>query len=325
MKVLLTGSGGMLGSGLVPALHNAGHEVTATDIDLANKSPWAIDGLELSHLDVRVPGAISSAIDEGKFDILCHLAAETDLEVSDADPDHAYLTNTVATKYAALACRDADIPMVYISTAGVFDGEKVGPYHEWDNANPLNVYGRTKLEGEKYVEQWVGDYYIVRAGWMVGGGPGKDHKFVAKMLDQIQAGRTTLHAVGDKLGTPTYVPDFAACLLGLIESQSYGRYHMACEGDGSRYDVAKAILEILGLDERIELLEVDSSFFAEQFPSVRPYSEIMENMHLRLQGLNTMRPWPIALEDYLVRNFGHLANGAKPVIDLRDPQKAVTS
>jgi dTDP-4-dehydrorhamnose reductase len=295
----------MLGSGLVPALVGAGHAVVATDINLANPRPWGPTGPCIQQLDVRNWDEIKTAIGELRPDLVCHLAAETSLEHSDAHEEHAYATNTLATKFVAMEAGRTDIPLVYISTAGVFDGVKDGPYHEWDTPNPLNVYGKTKYEGELLVQRYAPRSYIVRAGWMVGGGA-KDHKFVAKILAQVRAGRTTLYAVGDKLGTPTYVPDFARTLLGLIPTESFGRYHMACEGSGSRFDVAAAILAILGRSDDIELVEVDSDFFADEYPSVRPRSEIMRNMHLELQGLNAMRPWPVALAEYLHAEFGDL-------------------
>ena len=121
----------------------------------------------------------------------------------------------------------------------------------------------------------------------------------------IRDSRSVIHAVGDKLGTPTYTPDFAETFLGLIGSEVYGTYHMACGGEGSRYDVAKRILEVLGRTD-IDLVEVTSDFFAEEFSSVRPYSEIMRNMALDLQGMNTMRPWQIALADYIETYFADL-------------------
>jgi dTDP-4-dehydrorhamnose reductase len=317
MNILVTGGAGMLGSGLVPALVGAGNNVVVTDIDLSNPRPWGRNGLELGYLDVRSWDQVKDAVTATSPDLICHLAAETSLEYSDACEEHAYATNTLATKFVALECERRGIPMVYISTAGVFDGHKDGPYHEWDAPNPLNNYGRTKYEGELMVERFVSRHYIIRAGWMVGGGPCKDHKFVAKIVNQIRSGKTTLHAVGDKLGTPTYVPDFAQCFRGLIASGSYGRYHMVCEGSGSRYDVARRILEILGRHD-IELVEVDSEFFATDYPSVRPRSEIMRNMHLAMQGINTMRPWQDALDEYLIGSFGDLVRDrrARAVTDL---------
>jgi dTDP-4-dehydrorhamnose reductase len=306
MRILATGTAGMLGSSLIPALVRAGHEVVATDIDLTNTRPWGADGPTLDWLDVRDPDAVKAAFATVAPELVLHLAAETSLEVSDADPDHAYLTNTIATKYVALQCRRVGVPMTYISTAGVFDGTKEGaPYNEFDSPNPINTYGASKYEGEKIVSGLLDEYYIIRAGWMVGGGAAKDHKFVSRMVNQVREGRTTIHAVGDKLGTPTYTPDFARCFLDLIDSQLYGLYHMACEGEGSRFDVAARILQVLGRDD-IDLVEVDSEFFREEFPSQRPRSEIMRNMALDLQGMNSMRPWPVALEEYLLTEFADL-------------------
>jgi dTDP-4-dehydrorhamnose reductase len=137
------------------------------------------------------------------------------------------------------------------------------------------------------------------------------------MLAQIKAGATRLHVVGDKLGTPTYVPDFARTLLTLVESESYGLYHMVCGGSGSRLSVCARILEVLGRDD-IELVEVDSSFFAEEFFALRPRSEIMRNMLLDLQGMNTMRRWEEAIEDYLAHDLAALGCGVERVVNLTD-------
>ncbi len=307
MRVLVTGGAGMLGSSLVPALVGAGHEVTVTDIDLSNPNPWGPAGPTIGDLDVRERDAVAAAVSAVDPELIVHLAAETSLEYSDANVDATYLTNTTATKYVALQARKKGAAMVYISTAGVFDGTKPSEvYDEYDQPNPLNVYGATKYYGELVVKEFVEKHFIIRAGWMVGGGRAKDHKFVSRILQQIRDGKTTLHAVGDKLGTPTYTPDFARTFLGLIDSELYGLYHMACEGRGSRYDVAARLLEILGLTDRIELVEVTSDFFAEEFYSVRPYSEIMRNMNLELQGMNLMRPWQVALEEYIDNEFADL-------------------
>lgn len=305
MNVLMTGTAGMLGSALVPAFVEAGHTVVATDID-TSPPVWGRLGPDLTYLDVRDEKAVIDAIRTASPSLVAHLAAETDLEISDADVDAAYLTNATATRHVAAACAAAGVPLVYISTAGVFDGVKDGPYDERDAPNPINTYGATKLAGEHFVEQLQPQHFIVRAGWMVGGGPGKDHKFVAKMLDQVREGRRTIHAVGDKLGTPTYTKDFANTLLGLVETTNYGRYHMACEGEGSRYDVALHILDVLGLLDEVELVEVGSEFFAADYSSNRPRSESMTNRALELLGLNRMRPWRDALEEYILANFSDL-------------------
>jgi dTDP-4-dehydrorhamnose reductase len=310
MRILATGAAGMLGTSLVPTFVNAGHDVVATDIDLTNPRPWGAGNPPIDWLDVRDRDAVRAAFNDTEPELLLHLAAETSLEASDADPDHAFLTNTVATKYLALECRNRDVPMVFISTAGVFDGAKDGAYTEFDQPNPLNTYGASKFEAEKLVSSLLDRWYIIRAGWMVGGGQGKDHKFVSRILEQVREGRETIYAVGDKFGTPTYTYDFGRCLLDLLDSDLYGTYHMACEGDGNRYDIAAFILAQLGRTD-IDLVEVTSDFFLDEFPSVRPRSEIMRNMALDLQGMNTMRPWPDALTEYLENHFSELISGLR--------------
>ena len=132
---------------------------------------------------------------------------------------------------------------------------------------------------------------------MIGGGD-RDHKFVGRILDQIRAGARVLHAVTDKLGTPTYTEDFAENLIALIESQRYGLFHMACRGEGSRFDVARAIVDHLGLVD-IEVRPVGSDYFATSFPAPRPHSEMMRNRMLELHSLDRMRHWQVALGDYL--------------------------
>jgi dTDP-4-dehydrorhamnose reductase len=292
MRVLITGAAGMLGSSVVPAFADAGHEVTATDLH-----PRNVGGIELTSLDVRDGPAVAAAVRALRPELVLHLAAETDLEVCEASQDHAYRTNIVGTHNVAIACNQGGARLVYISTAGVFDGEKLdGPYTEFDEARPISVYGRSKFLGEDYVMRLVPESFVVRAGWMIGGGD-RDHKFVAKVVEQLRDGATTVRAVTDKLGTPTYVQDFAQNLLELVATPYYGLYHMACLGEGSRFDVAREIVAYYGLD--VEVVPVTSEAFADEYPAPRPRSEMMRNYMLDLRGLNRMRPWDVALRDYL--------------------------
>jgi dTDP-4-dehydrorhamnose reductase len=307
MRILVTGAAGMLGSALVPALVEAGHAVHPTDIVTGTERWWGQNGARmpaLEHLDVRSRDEIATAIARLKPELIVHLGAETDVEECNARPDHAWKTNALGTKHVALACQAAGIPIAYVSTAGVFDGEKEEPYIEYDAAYPINLYGASKLEGERYVQSFANRFYVIRAGWMVGGGP-KDHKFVAKILEQVEAGATTVYAVGDKLGTPTYAPDFARCFTHLISTESYGLYHMACQGRATRYDVAKKILDVLGRRD-VALVRVSSDHFKDSYPTPRPRSEMMRNLMLDLQGWNTMRHWEVALEEYLETAFADL-------------------
>jgi dTDP-4-dehydrorhamnose reductase len=289
MRMFVTGCGGMLGAALYPALRTVGHEVLATDRNV-NES-W------LSLLDVRDYDAVRRHVDAFRPDVVYHLAAETDLEWCERHPEEAADTNARATDWLARLCAARHIPLVYISTAGVFDGEKGTPYDERDRPAPINVYGRTKFAGEGAIREAHGRYYIVRAGWMIGGGP-KDHKFVAKIAGQLKDGCSQIYAVDDKFGTPTYTKDFAANLEILVQSGAYGTYHMVCEGGGTRYDVAREIITVLGCTD-VAVVPVKSDFFAEDYFAPRPRSEMMVNRALRQAGLNRMRPWREAVADYI--------------------------
>ena len=160
--------------------------------------------------------------------------------------------------------------LVYISTGGVFDGIKGDYYTEDDTPNPIMVYGATKLGGEHEVRKIHPKSFIVRPGWMVGGGLRNDHKFVSFILKQLMSGARTINAVTDKSGTPTYTHDFALNLFALLDRKLYGTYHMVCKGRSTRLDVAKEIVRICGLDGEVEVHGVDSSFFAKEFWVRRP-------------------------------------------------------
>jgi dTDP-4-dehydrorhamnose reductase len=294
MRILITGAAGMVGSSLVPTLIKAGHSVFATDINTTDPS--------IEHLDVRDIIQIKEIIKKVIPQLVIHLAAETDVDRCEEDHDHAYKTNSLGTQNIVLGCQAIDAIMIYISTAGIFDGEKEGLYTEFDIPNPIAVYGKSKYEGEKFVQSFLKKYFIVRAGWMIGGGPDIDKKFVNKIIKQIQIGATELYAVADKFGTPTYTKDLSIGLAKLIQSDYYGLYHMACRGFGTRYDVANEILKILGRED-IVLHKVNSDFFANDYFAIRPKSEMMRNLMLDLREMNFMRDWKESLREYLEENF----------------------
>ena len=227
-----------------------------------------------------------------------HLAAETDVDLCEVNPEHAYKTNTMGTLNVALNCRSKNIDMVYISTLGVFDGNKVEPYNEFDEPNPINQYGKAKYEGEKIVERLLSNHYIVRAGWMIGGGPLEDKKFVSKIIDQIDKVSPIL-AVSDKIGTPTYTYDFSKVICELIKTPYYGLYHCTSKGVCTRYDVALKILECMGRPD-YPVKMVSSAHFPLAAP--RPRCEASVNYKLQMLGLDTTRQWDIALKEY-IKNF----------------------
>lgn len=293
MRILITGAAGMLGSSLIPELTSHDHTVLATDIRLL--------GPNMKHLDARDGGEMMRVAKKFRPAMLMHLAAETDLEVCETKVDYAYEENFVSTQNAVRVCHDLSIPLTYISTAGVFDGKKSRPYTEFDDPNPINVYGASKYQGEQIVRMTMPDHYILRAGWMIGGGE-RDKKFVSKVMKQLDEGSRKIYAVKDKMGTPTYAPAFAKMLHRIINTGYYGTYHLACKGRATRYDVAKHILGTLGRKD-VELKAVSSTYFGKEYFAPRPRSEEMRNYVLDLRDMNEMPPWEEALEVYLKRSF----------------------
>jgi dTDP-4-dehydrorhamnose reductase len=303
-RVLITGCGGMLGSAVVPYFRERCGEVLATDRDAREES--------LEPLDVRDARRVAERCRDFRPDLVLHLAAETDLEYCELNRRVAKQTNVDGTRIVAECAEAIGATLVYVSTAGVFDGEKEGAYTEDDEPRPQMVYGETKLAGEVWAREICDRTYVVRAGWMVGGGRSRDKKFVRKVLEQIDAGAERIHAVGDKWGTPTYTHDFAMNLFFLLRRGVYGTYHMVCEGSGTRYDVAREIVAICGRTSELEVIPVTSDFFAEEYFAFRPRSEMMINLRLKSLGIDLMRPWNVALRDYIRTEFPALCrNGLR--------------
>jgi dTDP-4-dehydrorhamnose reductase len=202
-------------------------------------------------------------------DFVLHLAALTDLEYCEKNENESWITNALGTENIARICKKYDITMVYISTAGVFDGKK-DIYNDFDEPNPLNIYGKSKYYGEKIVQNILDKYFIFRAGWMMGG-MHKDKKFISQILKQIKNG-DDLNVVNDKMGNLTYTLDFSISTLKVIQTNKYGLYNQVCNGDGcSRYEIVKKMKEILKFENTIN--SVNSEFFKKDYFVNRPYSE----------------------------------------------------
>ena len=169
----------------------------------------------LSFCDVRDMDSYRSDVKSFNPEYLFHLAAYTDLEFCEKNPDETYITNTMAVENAVYIANNLDIPLLYISTAGIFDGGKQS-YDDWDIPKPLGHYARAKYFGELFVKEYSKRHFICRAGWMMGGGLKKDKKFINKIYHQIKEGKKVLNVVDDKFGTPTYTHDFAENIKWVI-------------------------------------------------------------------------------------------------------------
>ena len=288
-KIYIAGSGGMLGEGFYQIFKDE-YELKCTDKDVNEE--W------LSFLDFRDFDAYKKDVEEFKPDYLFHLGAYTDLEFCEENSDDTYMTNTLSVENAVRISNELDIPLLYISTAGIFDGEKEY-YDDWDLPNPLGVYARSKYMGERFVCENAKRFLVCRAGWMMGSGPKKDKKFISKLMKQIKNGNKELFIVTDKDGTPTYTHDFAKTVKELIKKEYWGLYNMVCGGQTSRFEVAEKLIEYLDLKDSVEIKPVTSDYFKKEYYAERPASERLLTKKLDLRGVNKMRDWKVSLKEYL--------------------------
>lgn len=288
-KIYIAGCGGMLGDALYHQFKE-GYKLKCTDIEVNEK--W------ISYLDFRQLDKYEKDARAFYPDFLFHVGAYTDLEYCEKNPDDTYITNTLAVENAVYIANKLNIPLLYISTAGIFDGQK-NLYDDWDIPNPISVYARSKYAGELFVKENSTRYLICRPGWMMGGGPKKDKKFIQKIMKQLKLGKRELFIVKDKFGTPTYTHDFAKNVRALLEKEYWGLYNMSCNGESSRLEICKELLKIINLDKRVEITPVHSDFFKKEYYAKRPDSERLVNKKLTLRGLNLMRDWKISLREYI--------------------------
>jgi dTDP-4-dehydrorhamnose reductase len=291
-KIYMAGVGGMLGEGFYEVFKND-YELKCTDKDVNEE--W------LTFLDFRDFDSYKKDVFGFKPDFLFHIGAHTSLEYCEQNIDDAYLTNTIAAENAVYIANELDIPLLYICTAGIFDGAK-DVYDDWDIPNPLGHYARSKYAAEVFVKENCRRYLICRAGWMMGAGPKKDKKFIQKLMQQLKDGKKELFVVDDKLGTPTYTHDFARNVKLLLEKEYWGLYNMVCAGITGRFEVAQELVRLVGLENEVKVTPVPSDYFKEIYFAARPPSERLIDKKLDLRGVNIMRDWKVCLQEY-IRNY----------------------
>lgn len=288
-KIYIAGAGGMLGEAFFKQFYSD-YQLSCSDIDVNEE--W------LSYLDFRDYDAYETEVNAFQPDYLFHIGAFTDLEYCELHPEDTNQTNTESVKHAVTIANNHKIMLLYISTAGIFNGNK-DYYDESDEPSPIGCYASSKYLAERYVQEHAHDYLICRAGWMMGGGPKKDKKFIQKLLKQIKDGKTELHVINDKFGTPTYTHDFSINVKLLVENDIRGLFNMVCGGLTGRLEVAKELISIIDKTNIVSINEVDSSFFSQEFFASRPNCEQLVNQKLNDLGLNRMKRWEVSLRDYI--------------------------
>jgi dTDP-4-dehydrorhamnose reductase len=276
MRTFITGNKGQLGRALQDALPED-----------------TLAGCDLPELDITNREAIGTAIADFAPDVVIHAAAWTDVDGCARDPDQAYRANGIGTQNVALACAICDASLVYVSTNEVFDGTATQPYREWDAANPINPYAKSKAAGEWFTQNLLNRFYIVRTAWVYALG-GRNFSTPSRIV-QVADERGALKVVTDEVGNPTYALDLAAGIAALVETGAYGVYHLTNTGYTSRYDYVREVLRLAGREHiPVEPISLDDF----QRPSTPPRFAPLANTAAAALGIE-LSPWQDAVKDFL--------------------------
>ena len=285
IRVFVTGVGGQLGYDVILELAKRGYECIGNDIVDKEKIKLPC---EYRQLDITDKYAVEKVIGEVRPDAVIHCSAYTAVDKAEDEQELCYLVNVVGTENIAKICKEIDAKMVYISTDYVFDGTKYGLYEVDDIPNPINVYGKTKLAGEKAVQKILEKYFIVRISWVFGI---NGNNFIKTML-RLGKERSELNVVADQVGSPTYTADIAPLLVDMVQTEKYGIYHATNEGECSWAEFAEEIFRLAGMDVRVNHIATS------EYPTKakRPMNSRMGKEKL---GDNKLPNWKNALYRFL--------------------------
>lgn len=281
MKTLVIGSAGQLGSDIANTCKNSSCEVIA-----------------LTHRDIEVENmeSVRWVLNRHHPDIVINTAAYHHVDHCESNQDQAWRVNVIGSKNVSIAANEIHAKLVYISTDYVFDGSKGSPYTEFDQPNPLNVYGRTKWWGEKMAADFHDRFLIIRVSSLFGkrGSKIKGGNFVLSILEAAKRGKP-LQVVNDQFSSPTYTVDAAKRIIELTMTNQYGIYHVTNSGMCSWYDFAKEIITAAGLDVTIDPISCRDY----KRPAARPVYSVLRNYHAELLGLPPLPDWKNALHRYI--------------------------
>lgn len=281
MKVLVTGVKGQLGHDVVEELISRNHVAVGVDIE---------------EMDITDANRVAEVMAEIAPDVVIHCAAWTNVDGAEdeANIDKVRLINAVGTENIATQCKNIDCKMIYISTDYVFSGQGNEPWQpDCKDYSPLNVYGRTKLEGEIAVSSLLKKYFIVRIAWVFG----KNGKNFIKTMLNVGKKYDTVRVVNDQFGTPTYTKDLSRLLVDMAETEKYGYYHATNEGGYiSWYDFAKEIFSSAGMDTKV--IPVTTEEYGKS-KAARPTNGRLDRSKLLLSGFTPLPTWQDALKRYL--------------------------
>jgi dTDP-4-dehydrorhamnose reductase len=275
-KLLITGAQGQLGQALQAQF--SGHEVIA----------WDIQDLDICELE-----AVRKALSHIRPDVVLNAAAFTQVDQAETNQEAAYRGNALGPRNLAIATNAMNIPLVHFSTDYVFDGQQTRPYHEFDRPNPLSVYGRSKLAGEEEVQKRNPRHFMIRTAWL--------YHVVGKNFPQTicrLANQEQVRVVSDQFGSPTFAPHLAQAVSRLIETQSYGTYHLAGSGGTSWYDFTKSLYHARGIHTAV----VPITTAEYPLPAPRPAYAVLTSLQ---DPSIVLPPWEEGVRAFAAQWKGH--------------------
>lgn len=313
MVVLVTGVNGQLGYDAARELLARGHRVIGSGSAEKAKAAFAAGGSRgavktgtdgtvpetgfvYAQMDITVREEVDRLMERIRPDAVVHCAAWTAVDAAEEPENYGRVmaVNAEGTGYIAEACRRYDSVLMYISTDYVFDGQGTEPWRaDSGDFAPLNVYGRSKLAGERAVKELLNRYFIVRIAWVFGINGGN---FIKTML-KLGENHSSLRVVNDQIGTPTYTPDLARLLADMLETDRYGTYHATNEGGYiSWYDLAVEIFRRSG--QAVRVVPVTTEEYGAS-KAARPFNSRLDRSRLREQGFEPLPDWKDALDRYM--------------------------
>ena len=277
-KLWMTGAEGHIGTALIDLLEGVEYQLLPTDIN---------------EVDITKIDEVTQFVHVNRPDVVINCAGLTDVQECENNVDEAYRVNAIGVRNVALAANEVNAKVIQISTDDVFDKESRIPYNEFDNVHPRTIYGKSKEAGEKILTQLLNRFVIIRSSWIYG--IGRD--FVDEVLRNVGQGKT-MEVPNNQYAAPTSAKELAKVIRYFIDNEEYGLYHVVCPGSCSRYEFARTILEYSGKAGELDLYPVVIE------DSARPTYSVLDNMMLRLTGIEEPKEWKTALKEYLDETGG---------------------
>lgn len=276
-KVWICGANGRVGRKMTELLEATPVELLLTDLD---------------DVDITDPKAVMDYAGMNRPHFIVNCAGLTDVAACEADKEEAFKVNALGARNLSVAARMGKARMVQLSTDDVFGGEGETPYSEFDTPDPRTIYGKSKLAGENFVKEFCNRHIIVRSSWIFGEGS----SYFSKILKMAEEGKK-ICAASDQTAVPTGASELAAKMIELMENAPDGLYHVTGQGSCSRYEFAKEIVRLSG--SASEVVPVSAS--EDKLTAMRPSYSVLDNMMLRMSGIELLPDWKVMLEQFMSR------------------------